>query len=433
VDDTDSRSGGCTTYVLTEIVRVARERGFDLIGEPRLVRLNPNIPWKTRGNGALSARFGHGRGRRRRIGEIGGQPVFVYPRSLPIAPADARALFHAAWGVVRELSDHTVEGTDPALVAGYRLPPAAFYWRAVREVVSVAPIERWLRSSGMWSRTKGSRRGLIGATAGLAWRGGHPTWELLAYRAPERVGSRREVSVVGVRRTAQRWPRLFLCFDGRTRRLLVAPHTACPILFGLRSTDARSPIAALGSFHSEPINRWLLFRTNQGSGDHLVRRTVGTFAPFTAARLVGHVATIPTVRKGGHVSLSLRDATGRQIECIAFEPTKTLPRVAQSLQPGDRIGLWGSRAADAVCRVEGIEVLRWSPRWSSRRPPPCPACHQSTSSIGAQRGYRCSNCGARFPPESALREHLPPPRYPIGVYHPTPSARRHLAPRGPEP
>ena len=31
-----------------------------MIGYPRLVRLNPNIPWKTRGNGAISIKLENG-------------------------------------------------------------------------------------------------------------------------------------------------------------------------------------------------------------------------------------------------------------------------------------------------------------------------------------------------------------------------------------
>jgi len=53
IDDTDSLKGGCTTYVATELVDKLK---YDLIGFPRLVRLNPNIPWKTRGNEQLHYR-----------------------------------------------------------------------------------------------------------------------------------------------------------------------------------------------------------------------------------------------------------------------------------------------------------------------------------------------------------------------------------------
>jgi len=48
IDDTDSIKGGCTTWLATEIIAELSE--FDLIGPPRLVRLNPNVPWKTRGS-----------------------------------------------------------------------------------------------------------------------------------------------------------------------------------------------------------------------------------------------------------------------------------------------------------------------------------------------------------------------------------------------
>ena len=58
-DDTDSRQGLCTTFLATEFVRELRD--WDLLGYPRLVRLNPNVTWKTRGNGALYLRFGKAR------------------------------------------------------------------------------------------------------------------------------------------------------------------------------------------------------------------------------------------------------------------------------------------------------------------------------------------------------------------------------------
>jgi tRNA(Ile2)-agmatinylcytidine synthase len=61
IDDTDSRKGMCTTYLALELVKEFQNE-LDLIGYPRLVRLNPNIPWKTRGNGAVCVRLGTGKG-----------------------------------------------------------------------------------------------------------------------------------------------------------------------------------------------------------------------------------------------------------------------------------------------------------------------------------------------------------------------------------
>src|SRR5437899_13089782 len=54
IDDTDSEKGGCTTYTATVLFQDLIERGFKPSDFPWLVRLNPNIPWKARGNGALS-------------------------------------------------------------------------------------------------------------------------------------------------------------------------------------------------------------------------------------------------------------------------------------------------------------------------------------------------------------------------------------------
>src|SRR5947199_4968185 len=87
VDDTDSLRGMCTTFLATEIIRELTEE-FDLIGFPRLVRLNPNVPWKTRGNGAICLRFGRGLGRRTQIGNTGGRVCtpFTYATRKP-APA----------------------------------------------------------------------------------------------------------------------------------------------------------------------------------------------------------------------------------------------------------------------------------------------------------------------------------------------------------
>src|SRR5712691_12669580 len=74
VDDTDSLQGMCTTFLATEIVRDLTT-DLDLVGYPRLVRLNPNIPWKTRGNGAICLRIGNGEGRPRVVGESSGRPI----------------------------------------------------------------------------------------------------------------------------------------------------------------------------------------------------------------------------------------------------------------------------------------------------------------------------------------------------------------------
>lgn len=417
--------------MLTEILSLAREFGVDLIGEPRLVRLNPNIPFKTRGNAALSARFGRGIGGRRRVGEVRGEPLWAYSKGYRLSPPEAESFREHAWARVLG-SARSEEGTDPALVVAERPLPPELYWRAVREVVSVDSTRRLLRSAGAWWRSERSERGLVGAAAAIAWPGLHPTWELTSYRLPERWAEPRVVDRESVRRVAGRFPSLFLSTDPRTRRLLVAPHTPCPILFGLRGTERASLLSARREVRSEPVERWVLFRTNQGTGDHLAPRAVRELGPYLPARIDATVARPPETLPGGHARLEVVDREGTPLRCLAFEPTKTLPRVVQGLVTGDRVTLWGGCGRDPTFRLEGIRLVRLVPRFGRPRNPTCTRCGERTRSLGRARGYRCPTCRRRWPPEAALPTRLLP-RFPVGEYHPTPSARRHLHPRGPEP
>ena len=432
IDDTDSPKGGCTTWVLSDLLALAREDGVDLIGEPRLVRLNPNIPWKTRGNAALAARFGRGRGRRHRIGEADGRPLWSYGSGTSLASGRAEEFVERAWRRVLAGSRRGEPRTDPALVAVAHRLPATLYYRAVREVVPVEPTRRYLESVGAVVHAEGDGRGLVGASAAIAWPGRRVTWELIAYRPVDREGARRRVDAKSVEATARRYPELFLCHDPRTRRLLVTPHTPCPILFGLRGIRPESPLAARRGVRSEPVDRWVLFRTNQATGDHLVPRSARAVAPYQSGRIIGRISETPHTLRGGHVRLRLVDAEGTALEAIAFEPTKTLPPVARHLVVGDRVELWGSRGENPVLKVEGLRVISLAPRWTLPAPPTCPDCGRLTHSMGAVRGFRCSRCHRRFPPESVRRVRAAA-GVERGTYHPTPSARRHLAPLGPEP
>ena len=62
LDDTDSTRKGCTTYITALLVEKLERLGVKFLDYPSLVRLNPNVPWKTRGNGALCLRLKHASG-----------------------------------------------------------------------------------------------------------------------------------------------------------------------------------------------------------------------------------------------------------------------------------------------------------------------------------------------------------------------------------
>ena len=414
------------------MLRAANALGFDLIGEPRLVRLNPNVPTKTRGNAALVARFGHGRGTPTVVGSFPDGPARSFPSARDLTEPERLELADRLWTTVQSTSAGSDPGTDPALLVLRRKPPSELYWEAVRRIVTMDEVQRWLAGTDPIVRSTPSGVGQIGAAAALAWPGGHPTWEAIAYRDPMRWGTARNVDRGSVDATVRRHPELFLCLDPRTRRLLITPHTACPILFGVRATEPAAAIAAVQEIRSEPIERWLLFRTNQGTGDHVRQPWPVPAVPFTTGTVSGRLAERPKARRGGHVFFPLQLDSGPRVRCAVFEPTKTLPRVVGSLLPGDRVRLWGGSQEDSVFRIEGVDLLSLRPRLIARENPRCPDCGHRMGSLGVGRGFRCSRCRHRAPPEFRRLRRVPP-EFPLGRYHPTPSARRHLAPRGPEP
>ena len=47
----------CTTFLAYKVVNLLQRENTELLDFPRLIRFNPNIPWKTRGNGAVAIKI----------------------------------------------------------------------------------------------------------------------------------------------------------------------------------------------------------------------------------------------------------------------------------------------------------------------------------------------------------------------------------------
>ena len=429
LDDTDSPQGGCTTWVLTELLRELSD--LDLIGWPRLVRLNPNVPFRTRGNAALAARFGHGSGPRRKVGEIRGAPVWSFSRGRALSPSERSGLPERLRGLLRRSARWGEPGVDPAWVISPRRLPPEMYWRAVREIVPLPGLRRRLHAlPGVEWEAAGSGQGLVGASAALAWPRGRTTYELIAYREPGRWGTPRRIPPARARELDRACPGSFHNHDTRTRRALVFPHTPCPILFGVRGHEPAGLPPALGLLKGEEPERWTLFETNQASGDHLVDRSDGLWPRGSPGVVEGSVLEPPVDLPGGHVLLRV-GWRERTLRAVGFEPSKTLPPFLRQLLPGDRVRLWGSRPfddpEDPSVNLEGIRLLSARPRFMPRLPRRCPRCGAGLKSAGSGVGLRCRRCRIRLPPE-ALPGRWRSRRPLEGVVHPTPSARRHLAP-----
>ncbi len=418
-DDTDSPDGMCTTYLATLVIEELSD--LDLIGLPRLVRLNPNVPWKTRGNAAICLSFGRGRGKKSRCGEINGAPVHYYKSGTPVDP---ETVVKRASRVLETVAEFECDQTNPGIVGSNARPKPSLYWRTVREIVTLPEIESNLDSLGaVWKKYK-KGRGVIGATAAMAWRPRDRTWEVIAYRHPYRVGTPRDVDPESVIAMDKATESTFNNYDYENGHIAIAPGSPCPILFGIRGDSADELLRAKDMIKGERPDRWLLFLTNQGTDDHIVSRKVSSLQPRDSARVDVEVVAPPKTVPGKHVIVTVSD--GATIDAAFYEPSRTMRDSARGLVPGDEITLYGSiREEPRSLNVEKMHVRRLVKDVRKSHNPKCRRCRKRMGSMGKGQGFRCKRCGSKLPASSAERE-VVPRTIKKGWYEPPVASRRHL-------
>jgi len=411
IDDTDSPRMGCTTYVAALLVEKLQELGVSFIDYPNLVRLNPNVPWKTRGNGALCLRF---RCDEKLLTEI----------------------MDLVIDTVEENSDMDFVGTDPGVVffRGGRIPEqlTLFAKQTIQGLVKIHEALKLVRAFKAEAVGFNSGRGTIGALAaiGETLNGDH-TYELIAYRTPEYRGTPRRLDVASVEKMDKKTvPLTFNNRDPETGRILITPHGPDPILFGVRGETPATVKRAYRLIRvMEPIERWTIFRTNHGTDAHLRRvNSIDGVFPYHPVVVKGTVVREPKIIPRRHVIFSLEDKAG-QIDCAAYEPTQDLRKAAQLLIPGDVVEAFGgvrpkSRRHPVTINLEKLRALKLTPKIVFHNPV-CSSCGKCMESMGAAKGFRCKRCGFRSSELSKVtveeKRTLKP-----GLYVTSPRSQRHL-------
>ena len=88
-----------------------------------------------------------------------------------------------------------------------------------------------------------------------------------------------------------------------TNRLVVCvPHSADPVLFGIRGENPDIVTEAAAMIRAEPVERFAVYRTNQGTDMHLLSAAnVAEIRDMHSYRLEGTVSAVPKTIHGGHV------------------------------------------------------------------------------------------------------------------------------------
>ena len=416
VDDTDSREGMCTTYLLSEIII---RSGMDIIGYPHLVRLNPAIKHKTRGNGALCAKLGHGRGVPLKIGSFNGMDIMSYPEEED-APR-ATDLINLAGEVVEEMAVLDEHDTNPGIVFSTSEFDSSFYWKAVREEVSIHEAEAFVTEQGGEYRKFKNGRGIIGATAAMAWPAKQVTYEFLAYRFPNGLPVAPDLKL-GVARLADQIPGSFNNIDNRNNHAAIFPRERTPVVLGIRGTQPESLLDKAPEIVAETglgVERYLLFRTNQATDDHIIPDPE-KLRDGCSYSIEGTVKGQPYSITGGHYFATLQKGH-MELAIAAFEPTKEFRAVFSKLASGDDIRVYGTYK-DKCLNVEKMEVKALSDVYI-KIPPTCKECGDRMHSRG-RNDYRCYRCGSK---ESLASYELKPREILAGKFDVPVLSRRHLS------
>jgi len=382
LDDTDSTRKGCTTYITALLVEKLEKMKVTFLDYPKLIRLNPNVPWKTRGNGALCLRIKHPIGLEGKIKET-------------------------AASLVEEHSDLSFKGTNPGVVffQNEKIPEEvkAFSRNAITGIVTLKEAITLIRKFRGEALGFNNCRGIIGALAaiGETFQGDY-TFELIAYRIPENCGSKRRVyapSIFEMDKLTK--PFTFNNVDSDKGRVIITPRGPDPILFGIRGETPRVVWRAFKIVKPlEQVERWLIFRSNQGTDAHLKRiNALNQIEPYQSVVVKGVVSRSPRLVPLRHLIFSVRDETG-EVDCAAYEPTGTLRKVARKLIVGDSVEIYGavrkiSPSKSLTVNLEKIRVLSLGPKTVLQNPS-CPKCSKRLESMGKDKGFRCKKCGVRF-------------------------------------
>jgi tRNA(Ile2)-agmatinylcytidine synthase len=410
LDDTDSPKGGCTTYIAARLVEALTAKQIRFVDYPNIIRLNPNIPYKTRGNAAVALR-------------------------IEIRDKDYNTIQEMILEELEAQSRIRDAGTDPAAVFLEGMP--SFRLRSLSEkalwtIVTPGEALKEIKRSGCEAVAYGNKLGVVGAMAAIGQLLDHDhTFELIAYRAKENCGTERRVDEASVRKMDRLTaPLTFNNYDYENKRVLITPHGPDPVLMGIRGETAKAVLRAFRTVKSyEPVERWVIFRTNHGTNAHLQQVPRATkILPYSSAVVNGVVAGKPHITRGGHVFFPLR--FGRSAaECAAFEPTGRFRHLVASLLPGDRVTVYGgvkepNSNGVFTINLEKIRVNELVAK-SHTRNPFCPKCRARMKSAGRAKGLKCDKCSFRS--RALAKQTLVEPRSIKAVtYLPASKAHRHL-------
>ncbi len=403
-DDTDSPKGMCTTFLAYKIVDLLQKQHAEFLDFPRLIRFNPNIPWKTRGNGAVS---------------------------MKIKTKNPTKIKSQIKDYVSKYSD-TKNGANPGLVffQSSLIPPdfTSFSKLALWQLISRNTAKKFAKKNNLEVYYQGNGQGLVGAIGAMGYDFNDHTLELLSYRKKPKFGKERKISAQSVKDMQEKtFPDTFNSFDTKKGRVLITPHGPDPVFYGVRGENVDSLVHATKILKTpEKLDGYMIFKSNQGTGDHLKNElTFENIKPYASGRLAGVVCNVPKITKGGHVSFKII-SNNHEFWCAVYKPTG-MTHIASNLLRGDKISVGGgvrkaSKNYPRTINLEFIDVVSLAKDITASNPA-CKKCSKKMKSKGLNQGFECIRCGKKASKKIPVEISRKIKRQ---LYLPKISAHRHL-------
>jgi len=407
-DDTDSTNGRCTThlaYLLADIL--IKKFKVNFVDFPLLIRLNPNIPLKTRGNGAVCLRI-----KGKEYEKIKEETIhFIENYSDLENGANPGLAFYEKNMISNDLISLSKNAMDMVLSR-----------QIAEKIARKNNIKYYLFKKGY---------GLVGALAaiGCTLNKDH-TYETIAYRKKVNIGTTRKIDEYKVKKlNDESFTFTFNNIDFRKNRILIAPHGPDPVFCGIRGED---PITTSLFFKNlqidEELDGHMIFRSNQGTNLHLTNeRRLSKILPFTSGIINCQVITKPIIIQGGHIIFYVKDHFNDILPVAVYEPTR-LTKVAALLEIDDKIEIgYGAHIKSNNVKTLNLEYLliKELKEIIYFKNPKCEKCGKKTKSEGKNKGFQCPLCKNKIKNVSkiAIKKNRD---LKCGLYIPDPIAHRHL-------
>jgi tRNA(Ile2)-agmatinylcytidine synthase len=393
----------CTTFLAYKIVEYLKKEQVQFLDYPYLIRFNPNIPWKTRGNGAVA---------------------------IKIKTKKADTIKKNIIDFIKRYSAIN-DGANPGLVfyQQEKIPQhfSSFSKSALSQLIGRNKAKEFAQKNGIESFYLGNGQGLVGSVGAIGYSFDDHTFEFISYRDESNFGKKRIISKESVKEMQDTSSRTFNSFDNEKDRVLIAPHGPDPVLFGVRGEDIKSVLKGASMIKTpEKFAGYMIFRSNQGTGAHLKNELdLSDLKPFSSGTITGKVSNPPKIGLGGHVIFSVTK-DDKTIQCAVYKPTG-LTQTVSKLIKGDLVKVGGgirkaSKNHKRTLNVEFVEVMDLEKNQKLVNPF-CHFCKKRMKSKGKNQHFECVKCN-RTSKQKILEEI--PREIEKRLYVPILSAHRHL-------